>query len=260
MGAENKESIKVKLSFRWGAITDIGKVREENQDAWFADPESGIFIVSDGMGGHQAGTLASKIVTEVLPKMIKDGIGKLKSQGRAAIKSVLNRAIVELSRRMRTESSDQTEMRGMGATLVMALLRADRAYIANMGDSRAYLFRKGKLRQLSEEHSVVALLLRSGDITPSEAKLHPARSQLSRYIGMADKADPCIRTLLLKDNDRLLLCSDGLTGVVNDNEIACLLEKNTNPQDACSMLVETANLHGGPDNITVIIVNLFGYP
>ncbi len=243
------------LSFGWGATSDKGIVREENQDAYFTDPDSGLFLVSDGMGGHQGGSLASKIVSEVLPLMIKDKLKKLKSHGTTAIKSMLQKSIVELSRQTRIQSSNQTGIMGMGATLVLTLLRNNRAFIANMGDSRAYLFCKGKLSQLSEDHSVIGLLLRNGEITSREARYHPARGQLSRYIGMLDEVNPFLCTVTLKENDRLLLCSDGLTGVVSDGEIASILKDHADPQDACKALVETANLYGGPDNVTVLIVD-----
>jgi protein phosphatase len=251
-----RETNKTKLSFSWGAITDIGRVREENQDAYFADPDTGLFLVSDGMGGHQAGALASKVVSEVFPVMVKEKLGKLKSHGTAAMKSMLKKTIVELSRQTRIQSSNQTGLMGMGATLVMALLRGNQAFIANMGDSRAYLCRKGQLSQISEEHSVVGILLRTKEITPQEARYHPARGQLTRFIGMLDEVYPYVCTVTLKPKDRILLCSDGLTGMVEDKEIVKLLQENKNPQDACKMLVDKANAAGGHDNITVVVVDL----
>lgn len=255
MTKEPNESINATLPITWAAINDTGKVRQENQDALFADPKSGLFLVSDGMGGLQAGALAAKIVTQVLPAIIANKLKNLKSHGTKAVRAMLKKAILELSRQMRIESANQMIFKGMGATLVMALLRDNRAYIANMGDSRAYLFRNDKLSQLSEDHSVIALLLRTGEITDREARCHPARGQLSRYIGMLDEVDPFLRKVTLKENDRLLLCSDGLTGVVRDNEIAAILHDHADPQDACKALVESANLFGGPDNITALIVD-----
>ena len=233
----------------------LDKVRTENQDSFFADPQIGLFLVSDGMGGHQAGALASKIVAEVLPVTITGKLKKLKTQSNRAIKNMLKNTILKLSRHMRTESASQTGFKGMGATLVMALLRENRVYIANMGDSRAYLFRKGKLSQLSEDHSVVDLLLRAGEIKPKDAEGHPARGQLTRYIGMPGEVYPYLSTKSLKEGDRILLCSDGLTGVVDDKQIATIVQFETDSQAACQVLVDAANTAGGPDNITVMIIN-----
>lgn len=241
-----------------GAASNTGMAREENQDAFLTNPELGLFLVSDGIGGHQAGALASKIVAEVLPVMLADRLKNLKSSGTRTIKSMLKRTIMELSKRMRTESTSQTGFKGMGATLVMALLRQNRCFIANMGDSRAYRLRKGKLAKLSEDHSVVGLLLRAGEIEPEETKYHPARGQLSRYIGMLDDVHPYLRTVTFKEGDRLLLCSDGLTGVINDKEITNILRREADPQATCEELVAAANAAGGPDNITVVVIDWLG--
>jgi len=245
--------------FHWGAISDTGQVREENQDTHLVDPELGLFLVSDGMGGHRAGALASKIVAEVLPVMIADRLKKLKTRSTRAIRNMLRKAILELSKHLRTESSNQTGFKGMGATLVMALLHEGHCFIANMGDSRAYRFRNGGLSQLSEDHSVVGLLLRAGEITSEQAKDHATRGQLSRYIGMLDEVYPYLRTISSKEQDRILLCSDGLTGVVDDKEIATILRSEADPQATCQALIDAANAIGGPDNITVVIIDWHNY-
>jgi protein phosphatase len=244
--------------FDWHAISDKGKVREENQDSFSADPDMALFLVSDGIGGQQAGTLASRIVTEVLPAMLKQGLRERKRYSPKAIMSMLKQSIVELSRHMRIESANQTGFRGMGATLVMALIIENRVFIANMGDSRAYLFRKRKLTQLSEDHSVVATLLRTGEIKSEEVKHHPARGQLTRSMGMEADVYPYVQSKCLKEKDRLLLCSDGLTGQLDDKEISTLLRKHKDPQAACQVLIDAANVAGGHDNITVLIVDWIG--
>ena len=230
-------------------------MRDENQDACLADPENSLFMVSDGMGGHQGGALASKAIVSVLPKIIETRFKKLKNPHGRAIHCLLRDSILQLSRQLREESSDQIGLKGMGATLVMALIRNRKAYIAHMGDSRAYLFRQGQLTQLTEDHSVVGILLRSGEITPEEAKTHPARGQLSRYVGMKDEAYPDVQSRTLKKGDRILLCSDGLTGMIDDKTIADLLHRHTDPKVACQSLINAANTAGGHDNITVIILD-----
>lgn len=241
--------------FQWASVSDIGRVRQENQDACYADAESGLFLTCDGMGGHQAGAIAAKIVTEILPEMIRRRLGRLGAARGRAIRYWLRSDILDLSKRLRAESAARTELTGMGATLVMALLRNSRAHIAHMGDSRAYLFRNDELTQLTDDHSVVGLLLGSGEITPEEAANHPAQGQLTRYVGMESEVYPDIRTISLNPNDRLLLSTDGLTGMVPNQAIAETLQNHPDPQAACQALIDAANGAGGSDNITVVVVD-----
>jgi len=235
--------------------SDLGKVRDHNEDACLADLENNLFIVSDGMGGAQAGELASKVVVEVLPGIIYKRIEKLKTPSPKSVGLSLRNAIMALSGRLRERSADQIGLKGMGATVVLVLLRDGKAYIVNMGDSRAYLYREHRLKQLTEDHSIVGILLRHGDITPEEAKKHPARGRLSRYVGMEGEVYPDVRTLAVKTGDRLLLCSDGLNNMLSDDEIALVLAEGSDPQSACEALVKAANSAGGADNITVIVVD-----
>jgi protein phosphatase len=236
------------------SATDIGKVRDHNEDACLVDLKQGLFVVSDGMGGAQAGALASEIVVKVLPRMIKDRMAKLENPAEREIRLSLRDAIMELSHRLCNESKNQIGLKGMGATIVLVMIQSWRAYIAHMGDSRAYLFREGRLKRLTEDHSIVEMLLRHGDITLQEAKKHPARGRLSRFIGMEGEVYPNVRKLALKPEDRLLLCSDGLSGMLTNRAISGLLRKHFDPQTACQKLVDTANAAGGKDNITVVIV------
>ncbi len=237
------------------AATDVGKVRAQNEDAHLVDIEHGLFIVSDGMGGMQAGEVASKVVVEVLPRMIEQRLAGLEKTGGQSLRKMLSEAIVELSGQLCCASATQPGLKGMGATLVLVLIRGRCACVAHMGDSRVYLFRNGKLTQLTEDHSLVALLLRRGDITPRQAKTHPARSQISRYVGMEGELGPDVSALMLKVGDRLLLCSDGLTGMVADNSIRTILKTKRDPKTACESLIEAANAAGGHDNITAVVLN-----
>jgi len=149
------------------------------------------------------------------------------------------RQFFELSQRLRSESKDQVGLHGMGATVAMAWFRSEQrvAHLAHMGDSRIYLYRQDNLKQLTEDHSVVAILLRHKDITPEEALGHPARGRLSRYVGMDEEVYPDVQTINLQVGDRFLLCSDGLTGMVSDKLIAHLLQANVDLQVACKALV-----------------------
>jgi len=241
-----------------GSASDAGRVRKHNEDAYHVDVDLGLFLVSDGIGGAHAGALASEIVVKILPQMIDERISKLEKPSSKEIKLSLCEAIVELSQQLHSKSRDQIGLKGMGATVVLALIKRRLAYIAHMGDSRAYIFRDNQLKQLTEDHSIVGILLRHGDITPEEAKEHPAKGRLSRYVGMDGEVYPEVRSMAIKKEERLLLCSDGLSGMLNDKNIAELLIMHPDPQAACEALVDAANFAGGEDNITVVIVDWKG--
>jgi serine/threonine protein phosphatase PrpC len=244
--------------FRWGAETHTGKERQENQDRFFADPEPALFLVSDGMGGHRGGAIASGIVAEDLPVMIENALDKLKVGTPCTIRSLLNRMIAEQSKQLQLEGTSETGFRDMGATLVIALLRKGRCFLANLGDSRAYRLRKGRMVQLTRDHSVVSELIEKGHIEPEEAVDHDASGQITRYVGMDEKARSHVRSFTLKKSDRLLLCTDGLTDMVADKDIAAILKGETDPQTACQSLVAAANKAGGHDNITTLVIDWLG--
>jgi serine/threonine protein phosphatase PrpC len=244
--------------FRWGAKTHTGKERQENQDSFFTDPEPALFLVSDGMGGHRGGAIASGIVAEDLPVMIENALDKLKVGTPCTIRSLLNRMIAEQSKQLQLEGTSETGFRDMGATLVIALLRKGRCFLANLGDSRAYRLRKGRMVQLTRDHSVVSELIEKGHIEPEEAVDHDASGQITRYVGMDEKARSHVRSFTLKKSDRLLLCTDGLTDMVADKDIAAILKGETDPQTACQSLVAAANKAGGHDNITTLVIDWLG--
>jgi PPM family protein phosphatase len=239
-----------------GSATDVGRVREHNEDGLAVDSERGLFIVSDGMGGAQAGELASKAVVTVLPKLIRKQLKAAEIPVDAVIERILRDAIVELGTQLYEQGSKEPGLKGMGATAVVVLIREGRAHIAHMGDSRVYLYREGALTQLTDDHSIVGILLRDGEITPEEARDHPARSQLSRYVGMPDEIHPDVQTIELLPGDRLLLCSDGLTGMIPDESIASILQSHPAPQPACDALIVAANEAGGKDNITAVLLHM----
>jgi protein phosphatase len=244
--------------FIWAAETDPGRHRPDNEDAFFADPETALFVVSDGMGGHRGGALASGIISEDLPVMIENSLDKLKVGTTRTVRSLLERAIAEQSRQLQLEGASETGYQDMGATLVIALLRKRRCFVANVGDSRAYRLRSGRLTQLTRDHSVVSELIERGRITPDEANNHAASGQLTHYIGMEEKVRSHVRSFALKKRDRILLCTDGLTDMLGDNEIAAILEAETDPQTACKTLIAAANKAGGHDNITTLVIDWTG--
>lgn len=260
MADELGNQLKSPFPFCWAAASDVGKVRDENQDSYLIEPESGLFLVSDGMGGHRGGGLASRIVAEDLPPMIESRLDQLKTRSATAVRSLLKKALTEQSRQVQMEGTAENGYKDMGATVALALLIGERAYIANVGDSRIYRLRKGKLRKLTKDHSVVSELLDQGRIGPEEAEDHDAQGQITRYIGMEERAYPYVCSFLLKKADRLLLCTDGLTDLVPDDAIAAILGQDSDCQPVCKALVKAANAAGGMDNITVVVADWLSRP
>jgi protein phosphatase len=252
---ENIPTASSPTLFRWAAETHVGKVRQENEDSFFADPELAIFLVSDGMGGHRGGALASGIVVEDLPVMIENALDKLKVGTPRTIKSLLERTIAEQSKQVQLEGTSESGYKDMGATLVVALLRKGRCFVANVGDSRAYRLRKGRLVQLTQDHSVISELIEQGHIEPDQAADHEAQGLITRYVGMEEKAHPHVHSFTLKESDRILLCTDGLTDMVDEAAISTILSTETDPQLACQSLITAANNAGGHDNVTALLID-----
>lgn len=244
------------LSLHHAGLSDTGRSREKNQDQWIVDEEINLFLVSDGIGGNFAGEVASKIVAEALPLMIRARLGDEESWAEKDPKHEVSEAIVELSNSIRDKTENQPGMEGMGATVVLALIRGDLALIAHMGDSRAYLHRDERLEQLTHDHSIVQLLIDNHELTPEEAQDHPARGQLSRSVGMGGEPIPEVQEHQLKSGDQLLLCTDGLTGMIRDREILSILDTYADVQAASKKLVDAANEAGGKDNITAVLISL----
>jgi protein phosphatase len=234
--------------------SDLGGRSSANEDACVALPDAGLFIVSDGMGGEHAGALASSLVVDWAPALIAGHLDALESEEDRAVELAVRHAIVELNHRVRDESSRLDGVRRMGATVVLALVRGRRLHVAHMGDSRAYVFRRSGLELLTHDHSVAAVLHRRGALTSEQAARHPMRARLSRYVGMGGNAYADLKTLELRVGDRLLLCTDGLTEAVGDEEIAGALAAQEDLSAACCALADAAKDGGSPDNITVMIV------
>ncbi|HBE80547.1 MAG TPA: Stp1/IreP family PP2C-type Ser/Thr phosphatase [Firmicutes bacterium] len=229
-----------------GAKTDKGKTREQNEDAFgYRDT---LFVVADGMGGHQAGEIASAIAVEtVLATEI--GADPVASIQEAVLKA--NNAILD-------EMAKNENFMGMGTTIAILLLGNKQAYVSHMGDSRIYQMSavNGNLRQLTDDHSFVAELIKNGSITEAEAKIHPQRNVLTRALGTPGKLEFEVNAFSVSPGDKFLLCSDGLTGMVDENTIKEILSSAARPQTIAEKLVGQANDNGGTDNITVIIIEI----
>jgi serine/threonine protein phosphatase PrpC len=251
-GPERQTAIKA------AGLTNTGKVRSHNEDAFSISEDLGLFIVSDGMGGHQAGDLASKMVAEALPSEVASALRKALVVTEGHTTGALKCAISNLSNLIHRKSLELVQLRCMGATVVACLIRSGVASIAHMGDSRAYLMRDGVLEQLTEDHTIVALMLQLGQINKKQATKHPARHTLTRHMGMEGEMGPEVGLLDIKEGDRLLLCSDGLTNEVKNREIAEILWSEPDIEAACARLIQKANDAGGRDNITVVIIQYDG--
>lgn len=224
------------------AKTDTGLQRRENEDAKFA--RAPVFVVADGMGGAQAGEVASRIAVEAFEPSLPDGGNPeelLASRAREA-----NRQIHKISR-------EQRERAGMGTTLTAAYLGDHELSIAHVGDSRAYLFRDGKLRRLTQDHSLVDELVRRGKLTAEQAAEHPQRSIITRALGPEEEVEVDTWTYPLRPGDVVLLCSDGLTSMVSEEQVAATLAGTSSLEEAGLDLIRQANEAGGRDNITVVL-------
>jgi protein phosphatase len=227
-------------------ISDIGKKRRENQDSFRIDVESGFFAVADGMGGMRDGALASKYAMNVLYELIDREInGEVDAE---KISLIIKDAIIELSDLLRSLIGKHT-----GTTIVLALIRGDNAAIAHMGDSRAYVFRDGELLRLTEDHNLFSLLRKTKKFTDEELRKDKAHHMLIRYVGM-ENPRPDVEMFSIKKGDRFLLCTDGLSEMVKDEEIAEIMNEALVPETALQRLVANANESGGYDNITAIII------
>lgn len=238
---------------RFYGLTDIGRHREMNQDMYCVhtfDDRQGFGLVCDGMGGQSAGNIASDmacgIITDKIRKAVETGgmedpRGLLESALREANYSIYKRSMVE------------PECRGMGTTAVVAFVRGDTAYCAHVGDSRIYLLRQGRLLQVTRDHSLVQELMEKGEIKPEEMRTHPGRNMITRAVGVSLTVEADLMQIPLQLGDKMLLCSDGLTNMVPNEQIAAVLLQNGGEQ-ACALLVEEANNAGGMDNITAVVI------
>jgi serine/threonine protein phosphatase PrpC len=229
-----------------GHGTDTGKKRRRNEDAYVVEPP--LFAIADGMGGAQAGELASSLAAGAVRE---DEAVAGSGERRVA------ELIQEANRRVYERSSQDASASGMGTTMTVALVGDGSVAFGHVGDSRAYLIRDGKLEQLTEDHSLVAELVRSGKLSPEEAGTHPQRSVITRALGTDPDVDPDTFSIETSPGDLFMLCSDGLTSMVEDDVILRCIEKNRdNLQATAKALIRAANKGGGEDNITVIFFEI----
>ena len=234
------------MNFTVGAKSDVGQVREGNEDAYLV--EAPLFVVADGMGGHLAGDVASSTAVEIISERSRTA----STDDPETLAGLLREANTAIWEKSRADKS----LRGMGTTCTLLSLDDQRAHIAHVGDSRAYLLRDGNLQQLTEDHTLVGRMVREGRLRPEEAHHHPQRSIITRALGVDAEVNVDLQTLALKPGDRLLLCSDGLSSMLDSDTIRRALESNVDAQGIAEQLVDMANGAGGDDNITVVVVDI----
>jgi len=228
--------------------TDKGLVRKENEDAFCIEEDLGLLAVADGMGGHASGEVASKMAIEILKESLgKEGQplpGRLSSGVRLA-----NRTIYDAAQ-------SQSQLNGMGTTLTALQLEGNRLSIAHVGDSRAYLIRGGVIEQITDDHTIISEQVARGMMTKEEAARSDMRNILSRALGIASEVDVDVEELTVSEGDQFVVCSDGLSELISEDEILSEVQSTKRPDLACNELVNLANQRGGEDNVTVIVAHL----
>jgi len=249
------------LTLDFSSLSDRGRVRMNNEDSCgqfvpTTDDQmndiGAVFVVADGMGGHRGGEIASRIAVRTI-------LAFYSASGAEDRTQALTRAFREANTTIIQESVNDSTLFGMGTTCTAVAFHGTRGYFAHVGDSRAYLMRRGKITQITADHSIVGEMVRSGILSDEDARNHPKRNVITRSLGAQDDiaADTPAQPIILEKGDTFLLCSDGLTTYLTDSDIAVVLATST-PDEACKKLVKMANEQGGRDNITVQVITVRG--
>lgn len=231
----------------FGSRTDVGHVRDHNEDSLVVMPP--LFAVADGMGGHEAGEVASEITIATLTELAPHH-----PDAEALVRAVEAANLNVLKGPQRGIGRE-----GMGTTLTAAILEGERLLVTQVGDSRAYLLHQGALQQITRDHSLMTDMIEAGQLTPREARVHPNRSVITRAIGSDPRMQPDVYEINVEAGDRILLCSDGLNAMVEDPTIEGIMRRTQDPQKCASNLVDAALEAGGHDNVTVIVIDVVGY-
>lgn len=250
------------MGIRAAGITDVGCVRKHNEDSLLSLPAWGLFVVADGLGGHAAGEVASQIVVDTIQSTLAatadpDADWPLEYDPVLSFDgNRLKAALLLADKAIADDILEHPERVTMGSTVVAGLLNGSHLTLAHVGDSRAYLVGPQRIRQLTRDHSWVAEQVAAGVLTPSEARVHPFRNVITQALGNGGDLEVDVQELELGESERLLLCSDGLSGMISDSQILELIENALNVEDAVETLVEVARRNGGDDNITAILVEV----
>jgi protein phosphatase len=232
--------------------TDVGVVRSGNEDNFLLDCAQGLFIVADGMGGHAAGEVASEMAVNIVSRELGSLRGLPDGEAASRLRTAIRKANGAIFERTLAEH----EKRGMGTTATVMVLFSRRYMIGQVGDSRAYLLREGQLLQLTKDHSYVQEQVDAGLLTPEQARTHPYSNVITRCVGANEDVAPDVYFGNLEQNDLVLLASDGLTGMLEDDQLAKILTTEDNPESAVNRMIADANRRGGLDNITAIVIRV----
>lgn len=241
-------------------LSDVGKKRSRNEDSFLVNDELNLYVVADGMGGHSGGEFASRLAVSTMDEVLQT----INSDPDATVISGVNSEETEFGDRLKyaievagqkifDQSLYDPELKGMGTTITTVLIDGDVAYIANVGDSRVYLARGNEIKQLTNDHSLVSEQMRAGLLSAHDAKKHSMKNIITRSVGYQEEVEIDLLKQKLGVGDVLLLCSDGLTNQVDDQEILATIQKSSDIPSTCRTLVDMANAHGGDDNITVVL-------
>jgi PPM family protein phosphatase len=248
------------LALNIGKCTLLGNYRENNEDAIEVKqfPDMTVSIVADGMGGQAAGEIASKRAIEVIPRELRKNIGANPPPDH--VKTTVRKAVVQANEEIMAMGALDRDLRNMGTTVVMAMWRrGPEIYVANVGDSRAYLIRDGKIEQLTVDHSLAQALVDNKTISPAEAREHRFRNVLWKYLGSKEVGDgPEVKVVPIQAGDRMLLCTDGLTGPVSDQQLLSFIGQNPEVQQCADGLGQLALDNGSRDNVSCIVIEVTG--
>jgi len=242
--------------------SDVGRVRSSNEDAWGVFQDLQFFVVADGMGGHAAGEIASRMAVDTMRDFVTSSVLSSEVTWPADVDRSLPVPIKRLvsagklaNDKIYQASRANSKLNGMGTTMVAVLMDEDAAYVAHVGDSRAYLIRNGKIERLTQDHSLINDYITQGLLKPEEAGQHPLKHVITRALGSNLKVEVDVRAVPIRNGDIVLLCSDGLSNFVTDEEIQTVsLESPQDPRNTCQHLIDFANDKGGEDNITVVMI------
>ncbi len=241
--------------------TDVGCVRKHNEDNFLIDSEVGLFLVADGLGGHAAGEVASQIVVDKMGQFISQTVEKDRTWPLEYDVSLpfdgnrLKAALLLTDQAIVDDIRNNPERESMGSTVVACLVHESRVTLVHVGDSRAYLLDENGIHQVTRDHSWVAEQVANGILTPEEARKHPFRNVITQALGNGGELDISVQEIQVQELDHLLLCSDGLSGMLQDNDIWKIVRNSSSLQDAAQQLITSAKANGGEDNITVLLIH-----
>jgi len=236
--------------------SDCGRVRVNNEDDFLCDQEKRLFAVADGMGGHAAGEIASSTVIDDISQSLTRDLFNQACEEPGRIRELLAHALEHANEAVLTAADNDPNFEGMGSTIVVAALCGTHLHVMNVGDSRVYLCRDHDTLLLTEDHSVAAELVRQGQLTTEEARVHPLRNHLTACLGLPKKVEPAFNSVAVTAGDIVLLCSDGLWERVVESEIERIVRFRSDPRDAVAALINAANESGGQDNITAVVIRI----